>query len=287
MRIAYPPLLKVFGTGAPGVGVPTDALYFDTSTSPYTPYIYTGGAWHTFGGSSGGGNATSIQGVAVSATAPLSGQILQYNGTVWAPANSAAGPTVVQSGVAVPIFLSSGLSLGVAPTQNNLLVSLSVATGNQASISYGTGWTGIPIDANAGAGGSVFAAWKIAGAGETALQQPYGSPLAGILGIFEMSNAASSIVTKFLNITASTTTNNYIAQKIGGRVLGLAADNSQTVLPTSITGAAQVGTATGQANAVNISGAIWVLGAPAQGNNSVTVNYGSSQGITLASLAIN
>lgn len=43
-------------------------------------------------GGGGSGNATEIQGVGVSATAPTSGQVLQYNGSEWAPAaGSGAG----------------------------------------------------------------------------------------------------------------------------------------------------------------------------------------------------
>lgn len=80
MSIVTPPFIPAFGTGAPGAGVPTNTLYFDTSASPYQGYAYHSGAWHTFGGTGGGGvNATQLQGVAIkNPLTTTNGFVLEY-----------------------------------------------------------------------------------------------------------------------------------------------------------------------------------------------------------------
>lgn len=82
-----PAFFPVFGTGAPGVNVARDTIYFDTSTTPFTGYVYFNGGWNAFG-ALGAVNATSIQGVAVDPTAPTGTQILTYNSGIgkWKPA---------------------------------------------------------------------------------------------------------------------------------------------------------------------------------------------------------
>lgn len=52
--------------------------YFDTSTNPFTAYVYRNGAWHAFG-AVGTIDATSIQGIPVDATPPANGQKLIYS----------------------------------------------------------------------------------------------------------------------------------------------------------------------------------------------------------------
>lgn len=79
-----PPFIPVFGSGPPTANTSTAMPYFDTSTNPYTAYIYQNAAWHAYG-EAGAINATSIQGVAVAATVPTTGQFLKFNGTQWAP----------------------------------------------------------------------------------------------------------------------------------------------------------------------------------------------------------
>jgi len=80
--LSFGPLVRVFGTGAPGSGIDRRAQYIDTSTTPYTPYIYNAGAWHAFGMNSV--NATSLQGVNVTAGGSP-GQVLTYNSPNWGP----------------------------------------------------------------------------------------------------------------------------------------------------------------------------------------------------------
>lgn len=106
MPASAPPFIPVFGTGAPGAAVSPSSLYYDASTNPFTPYVFHAGAWHQYAAGGGGANATSIQGIAVSATPPTDGQVLQYvsangdyepvpgsGGSAWAARIGTAAPS--------------------------------------------------------------------------------------------------------------------------------------------------------------------------------------------------
>lgn len=185
-RAIQPQFIPSYGSGAPGGSVPKNTVYFDTSTTPYTPYIFFSGAWHSFGGGSAGSNATSLQGVPVSATPPSLNQILQYNGTNWAPANSgAATPTIIQSG-GTTVNANSSITLGAAPTRGNLLVAL-VTHFSTAQVP-GTGWaqnSTVPGSSNDGYG--IYT--KLVGAGESATQQPQIDSSTGSVVIWEINGA--------------------------------------------------------------------------------------------------
>ena len=79
MPTLYPPFIPVFGTGVPGGTVPHSTLYYDTSTNPYTAYVFHAGAWHTAGALGSGGNATFIDGIAVDLTGLANGDTLIYS----------------------------------------------------------------------------------------------------------------------------------------------------------------------------------------------------------------
>jgi hypothetical protein len=65
------------------------------------------------GGGGGSGNATSIQGTAVSATGPTTGQFLSYNGTTWGPVSvSASNATSIQGVTVSATAPSSGQVMG-------------------------------------------------------------------------------------------------------------------------------------------------------------------------------
>ena len=57
---------------------------------------------------------SKLQGTALLATPPLNGQVLQFNGTQWAPANNGAGTFVLKAGDAMTGFLT----LNADPTAN-------------------------------------------------------------------------------------------------------------------------------------------------------------------------
>lgn len=85
-----------------------------------------------FGGSSSA-NATSIQGVSVSATSPTNGQVLAYNGTVWIPTSASGGTTQFQQDGSdisnrskANLLTQNGLRLVVTDDSGNSAAKLSV-----------------------------------------------------------------------------------------------------------------------------------------------------------------
>lgn len=279
------PWLPVFGTGAPGASVPHNAAYFDTSTTPYTPYIYASGAWHKFGGFGSGTNATSIQGVAVSATAPSPGQVLEYNSTNndWEPTTPAAGttPTIVQNACVVEANMTTGITLGAAPTNGNLLIAL--LTDQTSFPTANTGWTLIGSNSALHDGYGVF--WKVAGASESATQTPTNSAHQGSISMYEIANGASSSLSAFTDLTASNSvTENAFSQKPSSALIVGAAVNRALVNTTSITGTGV--TRDAQTTAVNRGVDNFHVTNPAQGNNAVTVTYAASEGLVFVACAI-
>jgi hypothetical protein len=82
----------VVGTGSGGGGNATSLQGVDISATAPTDgqvltYVAADDEWKAQDSAGGGGDATSLQGVNISTTAPSSGQGLVYDGTEWAPDN--------------------------------------------------------------------------------------------------------------------------------------------------------------------------------------------------------
>lgn len=77
-----PPFIPTIGVGAPGVNVPRNMPYIDVAGAAGVYYIYHNLAWRICG-TAGTFDATSIQGVTVSATPPIDGDVLTYDGSDW------------------------------------------------------------------------------------------------------------------------------------------------------------------------------------------------------------
>lgn len=128
----YPPFVPIFGTGAPGATVPHNTLYFDTSTNPFTAYVYstTAGAWKTFGALGSGVNASAIQGIAVSNTPPTDGQVLTYNATnndiEWISGSGGGGGGITLMPQGASTFAYSFAAIGniLTPDANILVKSI-------------------------------------------------------------------------------------------------------------------------------------------------------------------
>ena len=76
----------------------------------------------------------ALQGVAISSTAPTSGQVLEYNGTSWTPTSLAASP-----GASIPsaAYVWNGSTLvSITPSNNVFLTGAYTLTTSNAQIAY-------------------------------------------------------------------------------------------------------------------------------------------------------
>jgi hypothetical protein len=76
MGIRYGGYNPTYGVGAPALGIYHLMPYYDTSTVPYTKYVFFAGGWHAAGVSGALINATQIQGINVKNAVPANGQVL-------------------------------------------------------------------------------------------------------------------------------------------------------------------------------------------------------------------
>lgn len=264
-----PPFLPAFGSGTPGGSVPKTTTYFDTNTTPFTPYIYEAGSWHSFGASGGGANATEIQGRNVSAATPNSGDVLAWNNATneWEPTASGGSlPSIVQ--VATQAGTNAPVVMGAAPTQNNLLICIMNGT---ASSSPGTGWN-VPVFTSGG-GLHIGFLWKIAGASESATQTPTTDTTLGALSIFEINNGVAG-ANWFTNSVGSGTAVNQVETCSSGKMVIGAIVDSVAIGPSSITGVTDNG---GRVTGGATRGIqAFHLTAPAKGVNTITIHYATS-----------
>jgi hypothetical protein len=278
------PWNPVFGHGAPGGTVPTSAQYFDIDTTPYTAYLYRAGGWHQVsgGGSGGTGDATKLQGRAISATSPTNGQVMTWDAgnSLWKPQAPAGGPvpSIIQTKGASGGGYS--VTLAGAPTNGNLLVALS---GSQ-DINPGAnaGWTKSPYSIGSAAQDNAVMWYKICGAGESATQVPSGSGAQTAIQMWELASALMGVPTLQVDLSGTGSAFAVNSQKATGAILlGMFVNRNAAVAPT-IAGAT-IGTLT---QASNRTIAPWVQSSPTVGANNVTPTYGSSQGYMQAAVQI-
>jgi len=146
----------VTASGTGSVNATVDALQgiAISSTAPTSGQVleYNGTSWAPTALSSGitalTGDVTAsgtgsvratvdaLQGIAISSTAPTSGQVLEYNGTSWAPTSFAASP-----GASIPsaAYVWNGSTLvSITPSNNVFLTGVYTLTTSNAQIAYVT-----------------------------------------------------------------------------------------------------------------------------------------------------
>lgn len=199
-----------------------------------------------------------------------------YAGGSWHDVKGGAA-TLVQQKAAVN---TNSVTLGTGPVQGNLLLAITTDLGVGETAS--AGWTKISFTSAANDGAGFF--WKVAGAGESTTQAPLTGLTTGSTTVFEISNAtpaalfANNVDLSGTAIAASLTG----AKVVGGLILGVACNRSLTG-PTSITNATLLGAAvTGGSRAVQP----FKVTTPAQGVNTVTANYGTSQGAAIPMIEV-
>lgn len=290
--ITNPAFMPAFGTGAPGASVPHNAVYYDTSTNPYTPYIYQAGAWHKYGAGNAAtsGNATQIQGVNVANTAPNNGDILTYvaANSDWEPKPASGGvpATIVQVKSAANASNAVGVTLNAAPTAGNFLVALITDQATAPSLNSAAGWFNMGEASGAQDGWGVFV--RRAVAGDSATQQPCSDTHQGTITIYEINNGAGGIANGIINYSGTAVVESPINTKItggGGLILGVFV-NRTTTGPTSITGTGVSADAAGNVTGVGRAVAPFHISNPLNGANNVTANYATSQGGTFAAISV-
>lgn len=195
------------------------------------------------------------------------GDTYMWDGSAWHKINSAA-PTeaVVQNAVNSGSSIS-GVTLGVAPTNGNLLVALQFG----AASSAGTGWTTEWSDS----GGTTFTRvfLKIAGASESTTQSPPSAAFNGSLIIFEISGSSSGMAsntggwTQDQSSTTHTVTPN--AYKTTNIILGGNYSESTTDIPASYSSGITLGASSTTGHGVQA----WYKTSPSVGSNSIVATY--------------
>jgi hypothetical protein len=162
--------------------------------------------------------------------------------------------------------------------QGNLLLAITSDLGSSETAS--AGWTKINFTAGAQDGSGFF--WKVAGVSESTTQTPLTGLSTGSVTVFEISNATPAalwINNVDLSGTAIAASLTIAKAKL---VVGVATNRSTTG-PTSITNATLLGSAaTGGSRAAQP----FKITTPAQGSNTVTANYATSQGATIPMIEI-
>lgn len=226
----------------------------------------------------------ALRGVAVSATPPTPGQVLQLVGGVWTPTTPAGGaPGIVQSAMAGATH-STGVTMGVAPTNLNFLIALTSDTSTSPTI--GAGWTMLSSASETADGYGI--AWKIAGVGELTNQVPFSDAHNGVTAIWELSNAGPGVFVVAPGYGSTSTpaiTYNNSKAAGSGIVVGLCIPAGTGHTETAISANAAVDQSASFAG-VSRSGIAFHVAAPLQGINADTVTItqagGASSGIILA-----
>lgn len=187
-------------------------------------------------------------------------------------------PTIKQTAVAAGASIT-GATFGGAPTSGNLLVAI-VGGGIP---SPGAGWS---LDSRGDNGGStesrVF--YKIAGASESATQNPASAGGNYGIAIFELSANATPAGPVYASSTGITTLSVVIpAFKTTGLLIGAAFSDGSTNLPSGITGATGGSTANTSRSVQAFSNA-----APAQAvaGDTVTATWASSSNYRLVGMFV-
>jgi hypothetical protein len=278
-KYSYPAFVPAFGSGAPGASVSHSAPYYDTSTTPFTPYIYEAGEWHEYGAFGAGNNATALQGTPVDATAPTLGQVLEFNGTDWTPgAGGAVNPAIVQNGAAGGNVAVSSITLGSPPTNGNLLIAVAFSGVTPGPAS---GWTSLTGDIGS-ADLNMQVYYRIAGTSESATQTPVSSNVTA-LGMYEIAPLSDLGFTRSAFGGNAADTISLQATTGNGIVLGFVEANSAGLAPLSISGAtidANSGVGLG-GRIIQTFHATSLIGA-----NSFTVTYATSTNKEMLIIAI-
>jgi hypothetical protein len=151
----------IFGSGSVGTNIVTAAqlsYLFGTSSAIGSAVTLLGMTGDVAGGDLSGNlpspTVAKLQGRAVSATAPSSGEVLGWNGSAWAPTSNSAPPTGSAGGVLGYAGSTYPNPNGLAPTAGTIAVKGTAAATTTFQVDGSTGGTQAPsLSLRAGANG--------------------------------------------------------------------------------------------------------------------------------------
>lgn len=163
MGAVNPPFIPRFGAGAPGGSVPQGTIYYDTTTDPYTSYVYRAGAWHTTGASAG-----FLIGAGVPSGLAASGTIYSRSdaAAIYSFQNDPVAATVVQFADTNAHGTPGAVTFGGAPTPGNILIAFLGSDGDASGVIDAAKWTVITHGSTSTGRG--LAAYRYVQAGDTA-----------------------------------------------------------------------------------------------------------------------
>lgn len=188
-----------------------------------------------------------------------------WSGSAWVQVNGGAGVSIVQNGSGSGSI--QGVTLGSAPISGNLLIAF---CNNNTSGVVGAGWTIIATNNSI-----EFAtiAYKIAGAGESATQNPMNAVGGATCTIYELHLGGISLPVLSLITSTAGSTLNVIATKSGGILIGAIVNDSNSALPTAITGA------TLDSNSALAKSTQGFHLTPSQGTNGIAFTYATTHNV--------
>lgn len=294
MTITPLPWFPVYGTGAPGGSVPKNAQYFDTGTTPYTPYLYSAGAWHEVGGggSSGSGDASQLQSRAISNAPPSNGDVLRWNAgtSMWEPsANTSGAPTIVQSAGNAGGSINT-CTLPAPPTKGNLLICFVSHFSNSLNANnplgaLSHGWASY-AQVNGSSRDGTFCLYKIVSAGDTALQTPFSSTSDGSIAIWELSNVGGGLIDAYSeqnNAAGATVWTQPITTTVANTlILSAFTNTNNTTQPTSLQSLTQDQAVAAGGRALTMGH----LAAPTAGVYNPGITFAGAQQVAAMSISI-
>ncbi|HTL09957.1 MAG TPA: hypothetical protein VL307_16900, partial [Chitinophagaceae bacterium] len=172
----------------------------------------SGAAGGDLSGSFPNPSVSKIQGIAVSSTAPVAGQVMQYNGTQWIPAAVSGGgfalPYTASNASATPLFsITNTTATAIVGTNNSAnanaigvegkislagagVASAGVKGTNNASSAEGAGVWGVHAGGGAGVSGNSVSGFGLAGQSTTG-NGVFATSNDGNAAFFDISNTSS------------------------------------------------------------------------------------------------
>jgi hypothetical protein len=170
------------------------------------------------------------------------GNTYAWSGAAWVQVNvgSTPGASIVQS-ASMAGGTEGSVTMGVAPTNGNLLVAMVFDFGNSAV--GGAGWTG--VQGLTGAGDGIGWGWKIAGAGESTTQSPASNAQLGCVAVYELALGNEGLAIAVKDVNTATLAISARATKPNQLIIGAVDCQAGGITPTGITGADHSSTLTG------------------------------------------